>query len=103
MVKSKKKKPINKKYQKTFENIKKYSILSLVFALMMTIFNNLYMIVSLYTTECYGLYFNFFDEIYLNIVFNTLLDIVFFFLIFNIYCYVFLEMLLFPSKTKKKR
>ena len=91
------------KQKSIFANLRNYSAISLIFALMMTIFNHLYMILSLYTVECYGFYMFLFDDIYLNVIFNTIFDIVFFFLMFNIYAYVFLEMLLFPKEKVSRK
>lgn len=88
-----------KKVKKTLrQKLKKYVYPSVIFALMMTVFNYVFMIISIYTDQTSGLYMWLFDNVILNVVVNTIFDFVFFFIVFISYTYMLIEMVILPEK-----
>lgn len=90
---------VKKTKKKTlYQKLKKYIYPSAIFALMMTVFNYIFMIFSLYSEAFGGLYMWIFDNVTINVIFNTIFDFIFFFTTFLAYTYLLIEMVILPEK-----
>lgn len=88
----------SKTLKNIYKKIKKYIYPSAIFALMMTLFNYIFMIISIYSKGVTGLYVWAFDNVVINVILNTLFDFTFFFVTFITYSYLLIEMLILPEK-----
>ena len=86
------------KLKKICKKFKKYVYPSAIFALMMTLFNYLFMIISIYSKDVTGLYVWAIDNVVINVILNTIFDFLFFFVTFLTYTYLLIEMLILPEK-----
>lgn len=88
-----------KKIKKTlYQELEKYFYPSAIFALMMTVFNYIFMIISLYCQDVGGLFLFVSESVALNIILNSIFNFAFFFIGFLTYTYLLIEMVLLPKK-----
>ena len=83
---------MKKKYlKKELKKMKKYLFISFIFSLILTNFNYMFMVFSLCSDKFTGMYALFFQNNVINVLFNTIFDLVFFTFIFFTYTYLLIE------------
>ena len=90
----------SKKNKKKYETIEKYLYPSILFGLMVTGFNFIFLLISLYSSECLGLYFEFCDNVIITAIVNTLVDVIVFGGLFFVDCYCLFEGIIFANKKR---
>lgn len=76
------------------ERCQKYIYPSIVFGLMLAGFNYIFLILSLYSPYYSGIYMQVFDNAVLNVLSNTIFDLLLFGLSFFIVSYLFIEVVI---------
>jgi len=81
------------KKKKKEKKIIKYIYPSIIFGLMMTGFNYVFLIFSLYSSCYTGIYIELFNNVLINVIFNTIFDFILFGGFFLIDIYLILEVI----------
>ena len=67
---------------------------SILFGLMLTAFNYIFLIISLYSSVCTGIFVQLFDSVILNVIVNSIFQVCLFSLSFFIISYLFIEVII---------